>query len=369
MSPKVLLLSDINSTHTQKWALSLASKGFEIGIFSLHKLKLDWVRGNNNIEVLYTPPDEGGPKLFSKTLFPLALPDLKSAIKEFKPDILHAHYASSYGFLGALSGFHPFILSVWGSDVYDFPKKSFFHKLLFKFNLGKADRICSTSEIMKKEVMKYTSKDITVTPFGIDLKIFKPFYAHHVFKEDAIVIGTIKQLEKKYGAEYLIEAFALLRKRLKGYSLKLLIVGSGSLDPRLRLKVKDLGVEGDTVFTGYIPPVEIPFYQNMMTISAFPSLNDSFGVSVVEAMACEKPVVVTNVGGLPEVAGDGEAGIIIPPANTERLADAIEILIKNVDLRIKYGKQGRQRVERLYNWDNNLATMIGIYEELLGKKT
>lgn len=367
---RILLLADINSTHTQKWVVSLAANDIQIGIYSLSNLNIDWVKNKKNIQILYTPPlNEGStPKIISKALTVWALPELKDIIREFKPDILHAHYASSYGFMGALSGFHPFVLSVWGSDVYSFPKISPLHKWIFKFNLKKADKICSTSHAMKDEIVKYTNKDISVIPFGIDLNIFKPFYSHHVFKENTIVIGIIKHLEKEYGVVYLIEAFSLLLKKLKGYPIKLLIVGKGSLEAELRTKAKDIGIDGDTVFTGYIPPDEIPFYQNMLSIAVFPSLKESFGVSVAEAMACEKPVVVTNVGGLPEVVENGVTGLIVPPANAEKLAEAIEKLIVNQELRITLGKQGRQRVEKLYNWENNLAAMTSIYNEVLTDK-
>jgi L-malate glycosyltransferase len=363
---KVLLLSDINSTHTQKWALSLAAKGIQVGLFSLHKKTSNWFKDKRNIQILYIPANEENSfKILTKLQFPFALPELKRALREFKPDILHAHYASSYGFLGALSGFHPFVISVWGSDVFNFPNISPIHKGIFKFNLRKANIICSTSRTMKEEIKKYTDKDISVIPFGIDLNIFKPFYAHHVFKDNAIVIGAVKTMEKEYGLEYLIESFAILLKRVKAYNVKLLIVGKGSLDSKLRGKVKDLNIEGDTVFTGYIPPAEIPFYQNMLTIAVFPSLSESFGVSVVEAMACEKPVVVTNVGGLPEVVENGVTGLVVPSADIEKLTEAMEKLIMDGELRNKFGKAGRQRVERLYNWENNLGSMIEIYHNLL----
>jgi L-malate glycosyltransferase len=365
---KILLLADINSTHTQKWALSLAEKGHHVGIFTFSKLKIDWINDKRNIQFFHIPSNESIPAMILKGLHPFDLPELKNVIKEFKPDIVHAHYATTYGFLGALSRFHPFVLSVWGSDVFSFPKTSFLHKWILKFNLSRADRICSTSNIMKEEIKLYTDKDITVIPFGIDLNVFKPLYARHVFKDDAIVIGTVKQLEKAYGLEYLIEAVALLKKRIKEYKINLLIVGGGSLEVELKEKAKDLGIQSNTIFTGYIPPVEIPYYQNMPTISVFPSLSESFGVSVAEAMACEKPVIVTNVGGLPEVVENNVTGLIVPPANAEKLAEAIETLVRDEQLRTKLGKQGRQRVERLYNWEHNLSSMIRVYEELAPSK-
>ena len=361
---KILILGDANSSHILKWVSGIASKGYTVKIFSLALYTGDALK-EKGIDV-HCASFAGKRKL----LYPLAIDEIWQLIKEFKPDIVHAHFASSYGLLGALSRFHPFIISVWGSDVFDFPNISGLHKRLLKFNLKKADKICSTSHIMKKETLKYTNKDIAIIPFGVDLDIFKPLQVHHVFKENAIVIGTVKALEKKYGIEYLIEAFAILRKRMKGLPVKLLIVGKGSLNAPLKEKVKDLGIESETVFTGYMPPLEIPFYHNMLTVSVFPSIDnsESFGVAAVEAMACEKPVIVSDVGGLPEVVENNVTGLVVPPANAEKLADAMETLVKNEQLRISLGKQGRQRVEKLYNWENNLDAMIRLYDETLAAK-
>lgn len=361
---KILILSNANSSHTLKWVTGLVSKGYNVKIFTLTPYP-GGILTEMGVSVHYS---SFGKKKF---LYPLAVDQLWQLIQDYEPDIVHAHYASSYGLLGALSRFHPFILSVWGSDVFDFPNISFLHKRIFRFNLKKADVICSTSYIMEKEIKKYTSKNVSVIPFGVDLNAFRPMPVHHVFKPNAIVIGTIKALEKKYGMEYLIDAFALLKKRLAGYSLNLLIVGKGTLDSELKARVNSLGIEGQTIFTGYIPPIDIPSYHNMLTISVFPSIDDSesFGVAAVEAMACEKPVVVSDVGGLPEVIENQVTGLVVPPKNVEKLADAIEILVKNEQLRISLGKEGRKRVERLYKWEDNLDAMIHLYEETLSAKT
>ena len=361
---KILILGDANSYHILKWVSGIVTKGYTVKIFSLTPYSGNLFT-DKGIDIYSS--SFGGKRKF---LYPFAMRELWKLIKEFKPDIIHAHYASSYGLLGALSRFHPFILSVWGSDVFDFPKISPLNKWIFKFNLRKADKICSTSHIMKEEIKQYTEKDIEIIPFGVDLNVFKPLSVHHIFKESDIVVGTVKALEKKYGIEYLIDAFSILRQSLKEYSVKLLIVGKGSLETKLKAKVKNLGLEDETVFTGFIQPAEIPLYQNMLTISVFPSIDnsESFGVAAVEAMACEKPVIVTDVGGLPEVVENNVTGLIVPPANAEKMAEAIEILIRDEQLRIKLGRQGRQRVKKLYNWDDNLNSMIQIYEELMAKR-
>lgn len=363
---KLLLLSEPNSSHTIKWAKSLALENIDITIFGLGKLNVTDYEGINNIniEVLndHITNNEGA---LSKLSYLKALPKIKDIILNFKPDIIHSHYASSYGLLGALSGFHPYIVSVWGGDVFTFPKKTFFHRQVLKFNLSKADKILSTSHIMARETELYTHKNIEITPFGIDLEKFKPIHSESLFCNDDIVIGTVKALENIYGIEYLIKAFKIVSDKHTEFPLKLLIVGGGSLEKELKVLVKNLDLKEQTTFTGKVSFEDVPKYHNMLSISVSVSNNESFGVAIIEASACEKPVIVSDVGGLPEVVEDGISGIIVPPKNPEATANAIEKLILNKTLRTTLGKGGRARVKKLYNWDNNVQQMIQIYKDIL----
>lgn len=365
---KILFLSDINSAHTRKWVLSLADKGYQIGIFSLGISDSNWYKGRNNITCL----TEGvglnvkGKAEISKLKYVLTLPRLRKAIKAFNPDILHAHYATSYGLLGALSGFHPFIISVWGSDVFEFPQKSFFHKFILKRNLRNADRILSTSQAMAKETSKYTEKNISVTPFGIDLQRFKPQKAESFFEEGDIVIGTIKSLEPAYGVDLLIKAFDAVNRKHPELPLKLLIAGRGSEEEALKNLCAKLGIKDRVLFTGWIDPQKVPAYHNMIDIFAALSVaEESFGVSVIEASACGKPVVVSDAVGFKEVVKDGITGLIVPRRDSNAAAAAIEKLVLDASLRTKLGKAGREHVEKHYNWNDNLYTILNIYREIL----
>src|SRR5688572_24406093 len=149
---KVLLLSDTYSEHTEKWALGLANAGIEVGLFSFNKASYEWYN-HPGITVFFEPDKKiNAESTLTKLAYLKYVSILKKIIRHFKPDILHAHYASSYGLVGALSGFHPFVLSVWGSDIYDFPRRSKLHKRLIQHNLRKSDMIMSTSHIMKEEI-------------------------------------------------------------------------------------------------------------------------------------------------------------------------------------------------------------------------
>ena len=370
---KILLLSNPDSSHTLKWARSLALSGQEIMVFGLHKYASETYATFKNIKVVsidsdtsITDSDEGNKR---KLVYLKALPLLKQVIKAFGPDIVHAHYATSYGLLGALCGFRPYLLSVWGSDVFSFPNLSFLHRWLVRFNLSRADKVLSTSHVMALETNQYTAKPIEVTPFGIDLSVFKPETVVSPFAPEDIVVGTIKTLEEKYGIEYLIRAFHHVRCRHPELPLKLLIVGGGSLEQNLKTLTRELKLDDCTKFTGRVPFDDIQKYHNMLSVSVFVSVcsSESFGVAILESCGCEKPVIVSNIGGLPEVVEDNITGIVVPPRDVAATANAIERLVLDVELRSLMGRAGRARVQRLYDWNANVTQMINIYETILRK--
>jgi glycosyltransferase involved in cell wall biosynthesis len=221
---------------------------------------------------------------------------------------------------------------------------------------------------MAVEANRYTNKAITITPFGINTDLFKPDKVQTIFKNGDIVIGTVRALKEVYGIEYLIRAFHILKRDTAECSLKLLIVGGGPLEAKLKNLANELELDNSVVFTGELPHDKIVDYYNMIDIYVSVSNSESFGVSTIEASACEKPVVVSNVGGLPEVVEDGITGIVVPPRDVAATAHAIEKLVLDQHLRQRMGKAGRERVKRLYDWNNNVAQMVSIYSSILTAK-
>lgn len=363
---KVLFLSDGSSIHTKRWINSLSEKGVKIHLFSLKPVETsEYPEENFSFTCFNLQKRFGG---LSKLGYLKVLPELKKVIREFKPDIMHAHFASSYGLLGALSAFHPFVLSVWGSDVFDFPKKSFLHKSLLGYNLKKADKILSTSHVMAEETKIYTEKEIEVTPFGINTDQFKPEKADRAaltpFSENDIVVGTIKLLEDKYGINYLIEAFSIVLHRHPELPLKLLIVGDGSERKNLENLADGLGIAEKVYFAGMADYSKVPYFNRMLDVYVALSNYESFGVAVIEAQSCGKPVVVSDAGGLPEVVEDGVTGFVVERKNAEAAAEKLEKLVLDAALRERMGNAGRERVLKLYDWNENVAQMMKIYSKI-----
>jgi glycosyltransferase involved in cell wall biosynthesis len=361
---KILLLADPASVHTLKWANALSEKGMEVFLFGLSDFDRSVYNKNIKLETLNSSlkiksrPDGS----LAKVVYLRALSNIKKIIKTYKPDILHSHYASSFGLLGALTKFHPYIISVWGADIYNFPGKSFVHRKIIEYSLSKADKILSTSKFMSHKIREYSEKKIIITPFGIDTDKFRPMKVKSVFNH-GLVIGTIKTLEKKYGIEYLIRAFKIVKDKLPQQEIKLLIVGSGSQEKYLKELSINLKIDRDIVFTGFIKSDKVPEYHNMIDIYVAVSIEDSesFGVAILEASACRKPVVVSDIGGLPEVVENGKTGIIVPKENPEELSKVLMKLIMDPESREKYGRNGRQKVLAEYVWEDSVKKMISIY--------
>jgi L-malate glycosyltransferase len=340
------------SIHTIKWVRHFADSGNQVMLATFYR-----TQPIGNAEIRYIPCS-------NKNLVFLKTGDVKRLIREFKPDIVHAHYASSCGLVAAFTGFHPFLLSVWGDDILEFPRKSPIHNLAIKRVLKRADYITATSNMLAEKTRKLSepSKEITVIPFGVDLNKFKP---ERKSSGDKIVIGTVRGFTPKYGLEYLIKAFAQLRQ--KHPNIKLTLIGDGPLRPQLVSLANSLGTTADITFTGAIPNDEVAVKLRSFDIFVMPSVGegDIFGVAAVEAMASGLPVVATRVGGLPEVVDDGKTGKIVEPANTESLAGGLESYILSEELRLNHGSLGRAKVERLYDWSQNAKTMEDLYRTII----
>jgi L-malate glycosyltransferase len=368
---RILILSDINSAHSQKWIIALAKRGITVGIYTLSRPQTDWYNNYVNVSLEYTALEKSSKfdsGVLNKLSYLKVLPGLKKCIEKFKPDIIHAHYATSYGLLARLSHFKPYVISAWGSDVMDFPGKSVIHKSILKRNLNSAAVVMATSETISLAIKKVTDCKVNILPFGIDLNVFKKKNISRIIDEENIVIGTVKSLEEIYGIDTLIQAFHILKSQLSYKAIKLLIVGSGTQENVYKSLVKQLKLDKDVIFTGKIEYEKVADYHNMIDIFVNVSRNESFGVSVIEASACEKPVVVSNVGGLPYVVINNVTGFIVNVDDSSDTARAIETLINDSALRLKMGAEGRQFVEKEFELNKNTDDLIGIYEELLKSK-
>lgn len=340
---KIAFLAPLSSIHTIRWVNVFAEHGHDVHVISCHRLGKDIIHPSVKVHMLPFKASLG---------YYLNMFAIKSILRAICPDVLNAHYASGYGTLARLSGFHPLVLSVWGSDVYDFPYKSRIKMSIIQKNLDAADVICSTSEVMKAQTEKLLTnpKKIFVTPFGIDTTQFTP---KRNFSDDVHVIGTVKTLAPKYGISTLINAFAIVLDKLgKETPLKLIIAGDGPQRKELENLAAELDVADNCEFQGKIPHTNVPQVLHSFDVYVALSDSESFGVAILEASACGLPVVVSDAGGLPEVVNNGVTGIVVPRNNPKAAAEAMLSLINSSQMRFRFGQCGINHVQEVYSWRN-----------------
>jgi glycosyltransferase involved in cell wall biosynthesis len=349
---KVALLGDAESIHFLRWANGLAERGRDVVAISLHQPLQGYDPRVKMVRI--GPAAPAG--------YVLAAGTLRRELQVHNPDLLHAHYASGYGTLGALSGCRRLVLSVWGSDVYEFPLRSTVHRELLKRNLAAAIRITSTSYAMKVQTRAFTDRPIDVVPFGVDTRLFRP--ARDRKNESEITIGTVKTMAPKYGIDTLIRAAALLASDATFPRFSVRIVGGGPDMRKLQQLADSLGLSSRTTFAGPVDYASVPDEFNRFTVAAFPSREESFGCAVIEAMACGVPVVASAVYGFREVLSGGEFGVLVPHDDPQALAAALRALVLDADRRRALSEKGRKAVTAHYEWADSVDRMLGVYDLL-----
>ena len=339
---RICFVGPANSSHIVKWCTWFANRGHEVHVISfsegdipcanIHIIDTGFIAAKNDIV---------------KLKYLLTGKRISVLINEIKPDIVNVHYATSYGTALALSGVNDYVLSVWGSDIYDFPKKSPFHKMLIKYSLKKAKYLFSTSQAMADEAGKYTDKEFKITPFGVDMDLFNPNKRTREKDDKDFIVGTVKGLSEKYGISYILRAVAEIKEQ-GNIPIKLRIAGKGPQEQEYKKLAVELGINSDTTWLGFISQEEAAKEWANMDVAIIPSIMESFGVSAVEAQACGTPVIISDVPGLMETTKPGETSVVVKKCSYNEIVENINDLFFHQEMRNTLGKCGRDFVCKLY---------------------
>lgn len=366
---KICYIADAGSIHTQRWVTYFADKGHEVYLISPRPF------GDNNIENVKLYILKRVRSQIRVISFPINLLSyiirVRRLIRKVKPDILHAHYITDCGFWGALSGFHPFVLSAWGSDVLVNPRKPKIAKWIVKYTLKKADLITCDGENTKEEMVKLGAKrkKIRLIYFGVDTQKFSPKQRDEKLKEELQIFGSpviisLRNLNPIYDVESLIRAIPLVLEEAP--KAKFVIAGRGPEEAKLKDLAQSLDVSDSVRFVGCIPHNELPKYLASSAVYVSTSLSEGgIAVSTLEAMACGLPVVTTDVGDNKKWVEEGVNGFIVPLKAPESLAEKIVYLLQNEQIRMGFGQRNRKIIEQRNNYYEEMAKMDNIYEELI----
>ena len=358
---KFCFIAGANSIHSSKWITYFAKMGHEVHWISL--TPQTEMQAVENITLYHFDT------LSRFSLFRLYVRNIKSLIQQIQPDILHAHYAGMNGLLGAMSGFHPYIVTAWGSDVL-FAGKSRVRRPFVKYILNKADLITCDAIHMKDAMVQLgiAPQKIEIIYFGIDTQRFHPRQRSEKLRTelgvgDRPTVISLRSLEPIYDVGSLIRAMSFVVQEIP--RVMCLIAGHGSEEEHLKRLVQLSGIQNNVTFLGYLPSELLPNYIASSDVYISTSLSDGgIAASTAEAMACGVPVVITDFGENREWVDDGEGGIIIPLKSPEILAEKIIYLLRNPETQEKLGNHGRKIIEERNDYYKEMARMEALCESV-----
>ena len=355
---KLCFIADATSVHTKRWAEYFSNTGYEVHL------------------ITYEPPSESiagvhlhvVDSMFSNLYlaFPFRHLKIMRIVKQIKPDIVHAHFITKFGFHGALLGFHPLVMSAWGSDVLVIPDNS---KLLWyftKFSLKRADKIYVVSNDMATKIVSNFAinvGNVKIIPFGVDMDIFCLESKTEDKQDGEITVFSNRNFLEVYNIETLINAIPLVIEKNEG--IHFVIKGSGPLEMSLKELTSNLNVDEYVTFVGWTEYRDIPKYLHNCDIYVSTAISDGTPVSVLEAMACGKVCIVTDVGGVSEWIEDGVSGCLIPSQKPQILAEKILELAKDPSKCEVLGKEAHRVVTERGDWYNIMGWVRDDYKTLV----
>ena len=302
------------------------------------------------------------------TIYKSFLNHTVDAVEDFHPNIIHVHHAFPFSWAARFvkSTYQiPYIITVHGSELTTAQKDKRYLALTMDA-LRRARRIIPNSFYTKEWLFKVFGDDyrrrVRVIPGGVDINKFRKVSTDDIDKQfniagEKIVVFAGKLTVYK-GVKYLVRA----AKKIRG---KVLILGDGPERKNLEKMVKDEKI-GNVKFLGHLgsdTEFLIKFYSRANVFVAPSVWDEPLGLVILEAMACETPVVVTRKGGIPLAVKNGQNGFFIRPRNSQDMAEKINMLFDNEPLRLKMGRRAREIAVKKFSWEMIARRFENIYDK------
>jgi len=305
-----------------------------------------------------------------------SLGELSKEVEEFDPNVVHAMWAFPQGFIASLlKKFKkfPLVISIFGAEVY--LAKRYHISRLIKFAANNADALGANSiATINAAHACGVEKDIELIFVGVDTKRFKPNNNASIVRRKydlggSSLILTIGRMVERKGHEYLIRAMPYILEEFP--NAKLMLVSGGPLEKRLRDVAQKLELRRSVIFTGKVSHEELPGCYAACDVFCLPAIVDfkgdtegGQGLVTKEAMATRKPVVATDVGGIPDIVKNEDTGLLVRQKDSKELAHAIIRLLRDSELRERIARKGYEVVKREFSYEAMSKKYLKIYEDI-----
>jgi glycosyltransferase involved in cell wall biosynthesis len=297
----------------------------------------------------------------------------RNLIRRLRPDILHAHQAISAGWIGAATGFHPFLITPLGSDLLLFPRKSRFSRFLTRFTLGRADLVMAVSREMRRKAISLgvDSEKVRFARWGADLDTYRPEGDVSGLRKslelgDSPAILSARGMKPIYNQEVVVRAMPLILQQVPEAKLMLwkYAVDESYLQKIVAL-IEELDLELAVRFVDRVDSYQKGAdYYRLADVMVSMASSDSIPITMLESMACGTPVVITDLPSVRESIGDNENGLLVPVGDPEALASAVIRLL--TDSRLQHGlrQKGLAFVREHGDHQRNMARVEEIYQRI-----
>ena len=366
---RICFLSDYQLIHTYRWAKFFVPK-HEVHLISLEapSEKTSSIDPEKYEELgikLQIIPRKGLNKLFGPSR-------VRKLLREIKPNVVHAHYITHYGYLGATSGFHPLVMTAWGTDVLIEPHSSFIKKYQVKYALKRVDIVTCDGDNTAKALAEFMKdgKKIRKIYFGVDTQKIHPsrrvegFYKEHLKDGKGKVVIDLRGFYEIYDPDTYIKAIPAV---LEKYPDTIFLMARESERRKIYEEMVDsMGIGNSVKFIGHVPADDLPVFLASADIYVSPSLSDSgISASTAEAMASGISVISTDVGDISHWIENGKNGFIIPKGDSRALSEKIIYLISNDEVRKSMGKEARIMIETRQDYYKEMGKVEQLYETLV----
>lgn len=364
------ILADTAAPHTLRWARWFARHGHEVHVISFNPSE----QYNYEPAIVHTIWKPYLGNMFVERVFklPIILARIHGIFRQYPPDIIHAHSAGGYAWVSMMSGFRPYVVTPWGTDLLVDIEHSCFNRWLTGLALRNAALVTTDGfhfiEILGR--FGIHKEEIFLHTFGTDINLFSPRPDDSERRvlgiESCPIIISTRTLNPVHDVETFVRALPKIHAEYP--ETRFIVVGDGTDRVRLENLTKVLGVESAVIFTGMVEEDRMSRLLRASDIYVSTSRMDAgLAASTAEAMATGLPVVQTDNSDNAYWTPHGEGGLLVPNENPEAVADAVIHLLNSPDIRLRMGKRNRQMIMNEYNMDIEMKRIEEEYKRILSK--
>jgi L-malate glycosyltransferase len=363
---RVLYFTRDYTPHDHRFLTALAKHGHQV--FSLRLERRGMQREDRPL-----PPDveqliwSGGRGPFRWQNLPYLVRDLRRLVREVQPDVVHAGPIPQVGFLAALAGIHPLVSMSWGSDLLLEAAHSRWARMRAQYTLRHTDVMVGDCLAVRDVAVKSgfsSTERVVLFPWGVDLQTFSPQTdlqeRDRLGWKDEFVLLSLRSWEPLYGVDLLVRAF--LRAARQAPELRLLLLGGGSQAGLIRQMIERAHMEDRVYFGGQIANQQLVRFYRAADLYVSASHSDGSSVSLMEALACGLPVLVSDIPGNKEWISPGKEGWLFPDGNEQALADGILWAVQQREHLLQMSTAARMLAEERADWQKNYLQLERAYQ-------